>query len=79
MNERQLRQNGGKIDEAALEVQILSLAEEYENLVSGQAGGKMSPAQAEQEALRRAKGKYDSLIVDAFAKAFGEQAVSAGA
>ena len=44
--ERQLRQNGGKPDDASLEVQILVLAEEYEALTSGQRGAKMSPSQA---------------------------------
>ena len=34
----------------------------------------MSPAQAGQEVIKRAEGRYDSLIVDAFAKFFGGQA-----
>lgn len=79
MTERQLRQAGGKIEDAAFEVQILSLAEEYESLMSGQGGAKMSPAQAVQEVIRRARQRYDSLIVDAFSKAFGAQAAGAGA
>ncbi len=79
MAERQLRQNAGKIDEAAFEVQVLSLAEEYESLMSGQAGAKMSPAQAGQEVIRRSSGRYDSLILDAFTKAFGGHAAGAGA
>ncbi len=79
MSERQLRQTGGKIDEAAFEVQILSLAEEYESLIGGKTGTKVSPAQALQEVTRRATGRYDSLIVDAFSKAFGAQAAGAGA
>jgi response regulator RpfG family c-di-GMP phosphodiesterase len=79
MTERQLRQEGGKIDEAALEVQVLSLAEEYENLASGLSGSKMAPAQAGQEVMRRASGRYDSMILDAFAKAFGGEAAGAHA
>ena len=79
LSERQLRQNGGKPDDASLEVQILVLAEEYEALTSGQRGAKMSPAQAGQEVIKRAGSRYDSLVVDAFTKAFGGQASGAGA
>lgn len=79
MSERQLRQSGGKMDDAAFEVQILALAEEYESLTSGQTAAKMSPAQAGQEVLRRANGRYDSLILQAFYKAFGQHAAEAGA
>jgi len=79
LTERQLRQNGGKPDEASLEVQILVLAEEYEALTSGQRGAKMSPAQAEQEVIKRAGDRYDSLVVNGFTKAFGGQAAVAGA
>ena len=79
LTERQLRQNGGKPEEASLEVQILVLAEEYEALTSGQRGAKMSPAQAEQEVIKRAGDRYDSLVVNGFTKAFGGQAAGAGA
>ena len=79
LTERQLRQTGGKMEHALLEVQILSLAEEYEALISGERGNKMSPAQAAQEVIRRATDRYDSLVVDGFAKVFGENAAGAGA
>jgi len=79
MTERQLRQKGGKMDGAAFEVQILSLAEEYESLISGQNATKMSPSQAGQEVVRRSTGRYDSLVLQAFSKAFGGQAAGAGA
>jgi len=79
LTERQLRQSGAKTDDAVLEVQILSLAEEYEALISGERGTKMSPAQAGQEVIRRSSGRYDSLVVDGFAKAFGGNASGAGA
>jgi len=79
LTERQLRQNGGKIGDSSFEVQILSLAEEYEALISGQSGTKMSPAQAGQETMRRWSGRCDSLVLDAFSKAFGGQAASANA
>jgi len=79
LTERQLRQNGGKIGEASFEVQILGLAEDYESLTSGQNGPKMSPSQALQEVIRRSSGRYDSLLLDAFSKAFGGHAAGAGA
>jgi hypothetical protein len=71
--ERQLRQNGGKTDDASL-----VLAEEYEALTSGQRGAKMSPAQAQQEVIKRAGSRYDSLVLDGFTKAFGGQAAGVG-
>jgi hypothetical protein len=79
LTERQLRQNGGKPEDASLEVQILALAEEYEGLTTGQRGAKMSPSQAGQEVMKRAEKHYDSLVVDGFGKFFGGQAASAGA
>jgi len=79
LTERQLRQTGGKLDEAPLEVQILSLADEYEALISGERGTKMSPAQAGQEVVRRSTGRYDSLVLDGFAKAFTQEAAGANA
>src|SRR5579871_2342221 len=48
LEERQLRQNGGKPESASFEIQILVLAEEYEALISGQRGTKLSPTQAGQ-------------------------------
>jgi HD-GYP domain-containing protein (c-di-GMP phosphodiesterase class II) len=79
LSERQLRQDGGKPEDASLEVQILSMAEEYEALTTGQRGTKMSPSQAGQEVVKRCEGRYDSLIVGGFKKAFGGEATAAGA
>jgi response regulator RpfG family c-di-GMP phosphodiesterase len=79
LSERELRQNGGKPEDASLEVQILVLAEEYDALSSGLRGAKMSPSQAGQEVIKRAGSRYDSLVVDGFIKAFGGQATGAGA
>jgi hypothetical protein len=78
MTERQLRQKGGNPGDLPLEVQVLVLAEDYEALTSGLTGAKMSPAQAGQEVIRRAGGRYDSLILDGFTKAFGGQAAGVG-
>lgn len=79
LTERQLKQNGARTAEATLEVQILSLAEEYEALLSGERGTKMSPTQAGQELIKRAANRYDSLVIDGFSKAFGAQASGAKA
>lgn len=79
LTERQLRQTGGKVEDADLEVQILSLADEYEALISGERGTKMSPSQASQEVIRRATGRYDSLVLDGFAIAFTQNAAGANA
>lgn len=79
LEERQLRQNREKPDGASLEVQILVVAEEYEALISGQGGTKLSPTQAGEEVVRRAQGRYDSMVVNAFSGIFGGQAATAGA
>ncbi len=79
LSERHLRQTGSKVEDASLEIQVLLLAEEYEALTSGQRNTKMSPSQAGQEVIKRATGRYDSLVVNAFAKEFGGQATGAGA
>jgi len=78
LSERRLRQEGGKPEDMSLEVQILSLAEEYEALTTGLRGMKMSPSQAGQEVVKRAEGRYDSLIVAGCRKAFGGEAAAAG-
>ena len=79
LTERQLRQTGGRTDAAPLEVQIIGLAEEYEALINGDRGSKMSPSQAGREVIRRSSGRYDSMILDGFAKVFGGSATGAGA
>jgi response regulator RpfG family c-di-GMP phosphodiesterase len=78
LSERQLRQTGGKPEDASFEVQVLALAEEYEALTSGERGAKMSPSQAGQEVIKRAGSRYDSLVLNGFTAAFGGQAAGAG-
>ena len=78
LSERQLRQTGGKPEDASFEVQVLSLAEEYEALTSGEKSAKMSPSQAGQEVIKRAGSRYDSLVLNGFTAAFGGQAAGAG-
>jgi len=80
--ERQLRLDGDGIgvSDASFEVQILMLAEEYESLISGHSGvAKLAPSQAGKEVVRRYGSRSDSMVLDAFAKAFGGEAAGAGA
>jgi hypothetical protein len=79
LSERELRQTGGKPDDASFEVQVLVLAEEYEALTSGERAAKMSPVQAGQEVIKRAGNRYDSLVLNGFTAAFGGPAKGAGA
>jgi len=81
LSERQLRLDGDGIGvgDASFEVQILLLAEEYESLISGNAGTKLAPSQAGKEVVRRFASRSDSMILEAFAKAFGGEATGAGA
>ncbi len=73
---QQLIKSGGAAADAPVEVQILVLAENYELLVNGP-GRKLSPEEAQEAILTSSADKYDSLIVDAFSKAFGKQAKAA--
>jgi hypothetical protein len=81
LSERQLRLDGDGIgvSDASFEVQILLLAEEYEGLISGHSGAKLAPSQAGKEVVLRFGSRSDSMILDAFAKAFGGEAAGAGA
>jgi len=76
---QQLTKTGNNPADASIEVQVLTLAEKFESLVSDTRGGKMSPAQAVESIAKGFGSKYDSMIVDAFVKAFGQQAAGAGA
>ncbi len=72
--QRQLRQDGTRPDDASFEVQVLVLAEEYESLISGQRGTKVSPSQACQEVKKRSSDRYDSMVLGGFSRAFGGDA-----
>jgi hypothetical protein len=77
--QQQLPKSGRNPADAEIEVQVLALAEKFESLISGTGSGKMSPAQAVAAIAKGFGTKYDSMIVDAFVKAFGEQSQGAGA
>src|SRR5438552_2164442 len=76
--EQQVTKGGGNALEAPMEVQVLIVADDYESLVSGTSGKKMSPAQAEEAIIEASETKYDSMVVDAFIKAFGQHARGVG-
>lgn len=76
---QQLKSNGQSMIDAPIEVQVLAVADAYETLISGADGRKLSPQQAEEIITKSSGKKYDSMVVDAFEKAFGEQAHGAGA
>jgi hypothetical protein len=78
-SERQLRQGIQGIGDPSFEVQILQLADEYQSLINGKDGTRMAPSQAGKEVVERSADRYDSLILDAFTKAFGGKAAAAGA
>jgi hypothetical protein len=79
MAEQNLTKTGASTVDATLEVQILALADAYETMVSTTGARKMSPAQAEDVIVKSSGKRYDSMVVDAFVKAFGAQAQGAGA
>jgi len=79
MHEQDLVKSGSSTLDAALEVQVLALADAYESLISTTGARKMSPAQAEEVIVKSSGKRYDSMVVDAFVKAFGQQAQGAGA
>jgi hypothetical protein len=76
---QQLKKSGQTVIDASLEVQVLAVANAYEALIGGSDGRRLSPQQAEEIITKSSGKKYDSLVVDAFEKAFGARARGAGA
>jgi HD-GYP domain-containing protein (c-di-GMP phosphodiesterase class II) len=76
---QELMKSGASTVNAALEVQILVMAENYEALVGDSGGRKLSPVQAQEIIVKSSKKKYDSMVVDAFVRAFAQQAAGAKA
>jgi len=75
---QQLNTTGASPADSIVEVQILNLAEKFELQVNSASAGKMTSAQAVEKISKESVGNYDSMIVDAFAKAFGEKTQAAG-
>jgi hypothetical protein len=76
--EQKLVKSGGVSADSAIEVQVLALAEHYETLLND-GHRKLSPPQAQEIIVKSSGKKYDSMIVDAFVKAFGQKTEGAGA
>jgi hypothetical protein len=74
-----VEEQGARSINIPIEAHILAVADAYQKLISGVGGKTMSPHQAEQEILAGSGKKFHSGVVDAFAKAMGDQAKGAGA
>ena len=74
---QQLRVTGASPPNSMVEVQILNLAEKFDAQVNGSGAGKTTSAQAVEKITRESSSDYDSMIVDAFVKAFGQKAQAA--
>ena len=75
--EQQLMKTSGVVTTSPFEVQVLAMADEYESLISGRKGRKLPPTQAEEVIVKSSGTRYDSMIVNAFVKAFGRSAKGA--
>lgn len=75
---QQLNKNATNPADSIVEVQILNLAEKFESQLTAASAGKVTPAEAAEKVAKESEGKYDSMIVDAFVKAFGQKALAAG-
>ena len=74
---QQLHVSGASPADSMVEVQILNLAEKFDSQVNASCGKTIS-AQAVEKITKDSAGAYDSMIVDAFARAFGETAQAVG-
>jgi HD-GYP domain-containing protein (c-di-GMP phosphodiesterase class II) len=74
---QQLRVSQASPADSLVEVQILNLAEKFDLQVNGANAGKTTSAHAVEKIAKESAGDYDSMIVDAFVKAFGQKAQAA--
>lgn len=77
--EQILQDQGARSVNVPIEAHILAVADTYQKLISGTNGKAMSPQQAEEEIMAGAGMKFNSGVVDAFAKVVGLKAKGAGA
>lgn len=75
---QQLNKTEADPADSIVEVQILNLAEKFEALTNAAGLAKMPSSQVVERIAKESDGKYDSMIVDAFVKAFGQKAQAAG-
>jgi hypothetical protein len=74
---QQLRSTGASPASALIEVQILNLAEKFDSRARGEGAEKSSTALLVEKIAKESPGDYDSMVVDAFVKAFGQRAQAA--
>ncbi len=74
---QQLHVSGASPIDSMIEVQILNLAEKFEARINVAGAGKLTSAQAVEKIAKDSAADYDSMIVDAFVKAFGQKAQAA--
>ena len=74
---QQLRATGANPADALIEVQILNLAEKFDSKMNRADAEKTTSAQAVERIAKESTGDYDSMIIDAFIKAFGQKAQAA--
>ena len=65
-----------RADDSIVEVQILNLAEKFESQATA-GSGKITPSQVAEKITMDSEGKCDSMILDAFVKAFVQKTMSA--
>jgi len=70
---QQLYASGASPADSLIEVQILNLAEKFDSQVNGASSGKTTPNEAVEKIAKESGDNYDSMIVDAFVKAFGQK------
>ena len=75
---QQLNKTEANPADSIVEVQILNLAEKFEALTNAAGLARMPSSQVVEKIAKESEGKYDSMIVDAFVKAFGQKAQAAG-
>lgn len=75
---QQLNKTDANPANSIVEVQILNLAEKFEALTNAAGLAKMPSSQVVEKIAKESDGKYDSMIVDAFVKAFRQKAQAAG-
>jgi HD-GYP domain-containing protein (c-di-GMP phosphodiesterase class II) len=74
---QQLRATDASPADSMVEVQILNLAEKFDAQINGSGAGKTTSSQAVEKLTKESSADYDSMIVDAFVKAFGQKAQAA--
>ena len=73
---QELNRTGATPADSIVEVQILNLATKFEAQFDADSAGKTPSVQAVDKIAKDSDGKYDSMIVDAFVKAFGQKALA---